>query len=192
MNIYLVRHTEYENPQGIFAFHLPVYLSKKGRKDAVKIGKWFVKNKLENLPIYTSPIVRCVQSSELIASQTGSFVKVDSRLIEVPCDNLEGKKKPKQESWVLEQDDPSREPKDKVIKRMMSIFTERVKDNKDCILVSHGEPLTFLYFHLTNTVIPKYPWSPENKNIIIRKGELVKMEIRNGSLVRAKKLSPLD
>ena len=192
MNIYLIRHTEYENPRGIFPFHLPVYLSKKGRKDAVKIGKWFVNNRLGNLSMYSSPIVRCVKTSELISSQTNSFIAVDERLIEVVCPNLQGKKKPEDRSWTLEQDDPSREIQEKVIERMINIYDEKVKEGKDCILVSHGEPIFFLYFHLIGKKIPKYPWSPENKNIIVNRGEVVKINIRDGSLVKAEKINPLD
>ena len=88
MYIYLVRHLEYENPEGIYPFYLPLNLSTKGRNDADKIANWFVKGKLLGLNIYTSPIVRCVQTANIIAEKTNSSVAIDQRLIESSCSNL--------------------------------------------------------------------------------------------------------
>lgn len=188
MNIYLVRHTEYYDPYNIFQFRLPFYLSEAGRKHSQLIGQWFANHRLTKLPIYSSPIVRCLQTSEIIASQTKSFVAADDRLIEVNCPNLQGKTKPDKDRWIVEQDDPSREPKNKVIKRVMDIINEKVKANEECILVSHGEPLTFVYWHLTKTEFPRYPWDPKNGNKVIRKGQIVKLEFEGKTFKKATKI----
>ena len=82
MHIYLVRHTKYHNPENIFPFHLPVNLSVEGREHARRIADWFTNKKLIKLPIFTSPVVRCVQTAEIIAGQTDSFVSADERLVE--------------------------------------------------------------------------------------------------------------
>src|SRR3972149_3616306 len=188
MNLYLVRHTEYENPQKIYPFYLPIFLSKEGRKNASKIGKLLVRENLHNHPIYTSPIVRCVQSAEIIAQQTDSFVQTDTRLIEVSCPNLQGKVMHKIDRWKIEQDDPSREPKNQIIARMMEVIKEKVAIGQDCIIVSHGEPLTFAYWHLTKQKFPRYPWNPKYRSLVILRGEVVKLEFKGKTFKKATKL----
>jgi broad specificity phosphatase PhoE len=190
MNIYLVRHTDVYNPDNLFYFRLPMVLSEKGRKQAQIVGGWFVSHNLKNLPIISSPMVRCVQTAELIASKTNSFVSVDERLIEDYCPNLQGKPCG-EKSWITEQEDPSREPKEEIIARMMSIVMERVKKGKDCILLSHGEPSIYLYWHLTKQKFLKYPWDPKNSHLVIRKGQVVKLEFSEKNFKKATKLSPV-
>src|SRR3989344_4403861 len=82
MHIYLVRHTLYHNPENIYAFHLPLYLSPEGRKHAGRVGDWFKNNVSSAIPIYTSPIVRTVQTAEIIASINNFQVQTDERLID--------------------------------------------------------------------------------------------------------------
>ncbi|HKZ35171.1 MAG TPA: histidine phosphatase family protein [Patescibacteria group bacterium] len=188
MNLYLVRHTEFNNPKNLFHFRLPMPLSATGRQNAKRIGQWFVKQKLKKLPIYSSPMVRCVQTAKLIGVQTDSSVTVDDRLIEVGCPNLQGKPKAEKQAWKIEQDDPSREPKDRVVARMMSVIKEKVSKGKECVLVSHGEPLTFAYWYLTNQKFPRYPWDPKNKSLIIQRGEVVKLEFQGKTFKKATKI----
>ena len=177
MNIYLVRHTPYYNPDNLFAFHLPMYLSEEGRMHAHLLGEWFVKNIGNNLPIYTSPIVRCVQTSEIVASHTKSFVATDDRLIETRLPNLQGKKQPIEKAWITEEHDSSRESRETILRRVLSIYNERVSAGNDCILVSHGDPITLLYYHLNKMEFPEYMWGPDNDKNIIHRGEIVKIEI---------------
>ena len=188
MHIYLVRHTEYSNPKGVYAFHLPFTLSRKGKNHAAKIGEWLNK-KGNSLPIYTSSIKRCVQTSEIIASKTNSIIRRDERLIEVYCPNLQGKKKPtkNEDSWKLEEDDLSREPWLKTLRRMINLFKEKVSLGEDCIFVSHGEPLTLLYYHLIDKKPRKYLWDPKNKNKVILKGMIVDIEVDNDNILSVKK-----
>jgi broad specificity phosphatase PhoE len=188
MNLYLVRHTEIDNPKNLFYFRLPMILSVKGRQNAKKIGQLFVSQELSHLPIYSSPMARCIQTAKLIASKTDSSVSIDERLIEVDCPNLQGTPKPKKDRWIVEQDDPTREPRDKVISRMMSVINEKAEANKESILVSHGEPLTFAYWHLIGKEFPRYPWDPKNKHLIIQKGEIVKIEFEGKIFKKATKI----
>jgi hypothetical protein len=41
MHISLVKHAKYHNPENIFPFHLPVYLSVEGQKHAQRVAEWF-------------------------------------------------------------------------------------------------------------------------------------------------------
>ena len=182
MNIYLVRHTHYANPKNVYAFRLPLRLSLEGEQHAQRIGRWFVENKLQKLPIYTSPIARCVQTAEIIAARTGATVKTDKRLIEIFAPSLQGKPQPAKMPWKVEEDDVSRESRESTLKRILEIYNEKVAEGNDCILVSHGEPITILYDYLNHKEPPKYLWGPENNENIINRGEIVKIELKNNRI----------
>lgn len=177
MHIYLVRHAKYHNPENIFPFHLPVHLSKEGREHVQRVAKWFLKRDVKDLPIFTSPIARCVQTAEIIAAQTNSYVACDERLIETHSPQLQGKVQPQTDAWKIEEEDMTRETQDSVRARAVSIFEEKVSEQNDCILVSHGDPLTILYFHLMGEKLPANLWSPANAEKVIDRGEIVDIEI---------------
>ena len=90
MTIYLVRHGNYLNPQNIYPFLLPVVLSPEGIEQIDRVGQWFKDQSALELPIYTSPVKRCVQTAEIISHAIDSSITVDDRLIEVRCPNLQG------------------------------------------------------------------------------------------------------
>ena len=177
MHIYLVRHTKYHNPENIFPFHLPVNLSVEGRNHAQRVAEWFKSRKISKLPIFSSPIVRCVQTSEIIAAQTGSYVSCDDRLVETHSPGIQGTRKPEKDDWKVEDDDPSREPKESIAERSLSIFEEKREEQQSCILVSHGDPLTILYYQLIEKKLPKDMWDPKNIELVIDRGEIVDVEI---------------
>ena len=177
MHIYIVRHTAYANPTKVFAFHLPLNLSLEGRADAFKIGNWFKKNSANKIPIYSSPIVRCVQTSEIIASKTKSFVSIDKRLIEASCPKIQGKIDYLNTSG---EDEPSKESRESMLKRILDIFEEKAKFKEDCILISHGDPITLLYHHLKKIKVPKYFWKKNRSKNIVEKGDIVDIEIEDG------------
>ncbi len=189
MIIYLIRHTKYHNPDNIYPFHLPVYLSSEGRRHANLIAEWYKKNKLLELPIFSSPIARCVQTSEIIASKTKSFVSIDDRLTETYCPGLQGKKQAEKDAWKVEEDEPTRESKESLLKRALSIFDEKVKGGKDCIFVSHGDLTTVLYYHLRNKALPKYLWDPANYKEVVNKGSTIKVRIKDNNVVDVKKIT---
>ncbi|MDQ3008745.1 MAG: histidine phosphatase family protein [bacterium] len=187
MHIYLVRHTKYHNPENIFPFHLPVYLSTEGRGHAQRIAEWFRHQKLLELPIYTSPILRCVQTAEIIAGATGSFVMSDGRLVETASPDFQGKVKPATDSWKHEQEDPTREPQASIEDRVADIFAEKMSIGQDCILVSHGDPLTILYYRLQQQPLPDHLWDPKNVDKVIDRGEIVEIEIKDGTVTNLKR-----
>jgi broad specificity phosphatase PhoE len=188
MTIYLVRHTQYHNPENIFPFHLPVYLSADGREHAKRVAAWFAEQRLEKLPIFTSPIARCVQTAEIIAAKTDSFVATDARLVETYSPGIQGTTRPGKDDWMVEDDDPSRETAKSITDRVTSIFEEKKAEQQECILVSHGDPLTILYYHLLGKPLPPEMWNPQNQDLVISRGEIVKIEIKDNeySLTRYK------
>jgi len=187
--MYLVRHTEYLNPERIFPFHLPVFLSPEGRSHAKRIGEWFVTNNHKNIPIYSSRLVRTVQTAEIIASQTNSNVMIDIRLVEYTSPSLQGTKMSDVDTWKQEQEDNSRETYDSIKIRMKSILSEMLNKKEDCILISHGDPLTLLYYTIMNMQLPEFLWTPELEPICIQKGEIVQLEYNDNTLLHSQRIN---
>ena len=179
MTIYLVRHGEYSNPDNIFPFYLPVILSEQGKEHIKRAGSWLTQKGVKDTPIFTSPILRAVETAEIIALSTNAKVLTDDRLIESYCPNLEGKRQPDDEKQAVELQcrDESREPVESVQKRMIECFDEKVREGKDCVLVSHGDPLTALYYHLTQKELVSCLFDDEHIDIYVKRGEIVSVQI---------------
>lgn len=183
MKIYLVRHAVFHNPNNVFPFHLPLYLSPVGRKHVKRVGEWFASKSASGLPVISSPIVRCVQTSEIIASVTKSDVTLDERLIEVANPKLQGTPLPP-EHWKTEESDPDTESIEDIRKRVFNWFEDMLKTGGDVIGVSHGTPLTVLYFTLTGQTVAPHLWSPENESKNIQRGEIAVLTIDNKNLIK--------
>jgi broad specificity phosphatase PhoE len=182
MKLYFVRHTEYYNPAHLYAFHLPFHLTEYGRKQAASLGDWFVSKHIKEIPIIASPIVRTVQTAELISAKTNSMVTVDRRLIESACPELQGKVHATEKHWIEEEDNRTRESHKSMLQRMKSICDETVSSGKDTILVSHGDPLTVLYYYLIQEHPPRYFWDPKNAALVIQRGEIVEVKLDDGEV----------
>jgi phosphohistidine phosphatase len=79
MDIYFLRHGEAEDtaPDQTDA-ERP--LTKKGRKQARKAGKWFAKNGISCEVIVSSPLLRASQTAKPIAKKLGVGMIADARL----------------------------------------------------------------------------------------------------------------
>jgi len=187
MKIYLVRHTEYENPKNIYAVWLPFKLSKLGKRHAKTVAEYLAKKCEIGVPITASPIERCQETAKYIAKQTKSKIETDKRLIEVYSPGLQGKTIPGKNDYIFEEGDPKRERRTKIRVRMLSIFNEKIKEGKDCILVSHGDPIVTLYYHLSHLKLLRFLWNPKNPNLIM-KGEIVEIDIENGEVIKVERI----
>lgn len=191
MKIYLVRHTEYKNPRGIYPFWMQVSLSELGEEHAKILANWFAKKEKEGIPIFSSPLKRCRQTAQIIASKTKSKIKTDKRLIETWAPNIQGTKIPKENDWIYEESDPERENRTKIKKRMLSIFREKVRKGKNCILVSHGDPIVTLYYHFSKKKLPKYLWVPGNPYLVM-KGEILEITIEDKEVKKVERIRLWD
>ncbi len=167
--LFLIRHCEYDNPNNIYAFHLPVTLSARGRERAKRIGLW-LKDRSEKLVVYSSPIIRAVQTAEIIASFTNSHVYIDSDLIEVKEAKLQGKKMPPSNPYKDIYKPGLQEAPELMLERMRRVFNKHIKSNNDIALVSHGDPLTILLYELLNE---ERPVNLTFSKHYIEKGEVV-------------------
>ena len=166
---------------------MEVPLSKLGKEHALILANWFQKKCKIKIPIFSSPLKRCKQTAKIIGAKTKSKIETDKRLIETFAPNLQGKKIPKEKSWIYEESDPEREKRTMIKKRMLLIFNEKVKQDKDCILVSHGDPIVTLYYHFSKKRLPKYLWLPENPYLIM-KGDILEITIEEKKVKKVERI----
>lgn len=155
-HIYLLRHTEFENPDNTFHGRLPVKLAPAGREQAKLVGSWFRDKKIR--VIYSSEVERCRETSEIVAGILSIPVVFDKRLLEILTAiqgmNLAKYKKDRNIRFSLT-DRLGGETTRDVQVRMLDFFYEKVKDEPgNCIVCSHGDGLYFLYLALMGKEIP--------------------------------------
>jgi len=156
--IYLIRHPEFENPQNIFHGRLPVVLSQEGRDRASRVADWFADKAISQ--IYSSAVLRCKQMSEIIAAKIQVPISYDLRLLETlsvmqGMSMLEFEKYNDRPFTFLQE--LGGESPQQIQDRMIDFFqTIKLKDEGNVIICSHGDPLMFLYFYLTNEQLPDY------------------------------------
>ncbi len=185
MEIFIVRHTEYDNPKNIYPIRLPLYLSRLGRNNAKRIGLWFKKNKSQKLSIYSSPVVRTLQTAEIIASYINSFVFIDSNLIEVRH-GLQGKPIPKNNPWGKDvYNHPTMESQKNVLRRMVKAYKDKVTTGKNCILVTHGDHITLLWHYLKGDKFPIKLWLDKH---YVAKGEILKIILRDKKVINIERI----
>jgi len=94
-NLYLIRHGEVENPEGIEYMRLPGFgLSKKGREQMLTLSKK-LKNKSIDL-IYASPLQRTKESAKILSENISSKkipIKYSQELLEANYKKWQGIKR---------------------------------------------------------------------------------------------------
>lgn len=78
-SIYLLRHCDYSNPRNILPGRLPLELSEKGKEQAEKLKNHFIDKHIGK--IYSSAVLRCKQTSEIIAAGSIPII-FDQRILE--------------------------------------------------------------------------------------------------------------
>jgi broad specificity phosphatase PhoE len=152
--VYLVRHCEYENPDNIFPGRLPVPLSKSGFARAQKLHDYFVDKNIQ--AIYSSPVLRCKQTSESISDGSIPIVH-DVRLAET-FSAYQGYKVQgdltNDSSWLeyhSHVDELGGETFADLTKRVMDFFSAViVPGTGNVIICSHQDPLYALYCELAH------------------------------------------
>lgn len=184
MDIFFVRHTEYENPLKIYPYRLPFILSKEGRLHAKNIGNWLRDNKYIGLPIYTSPIVRTLQTAEIIAALTNSKIYKEENLIEFTWNKQQGESIPKHNDWSQFYKPGLQEPAKSILERTKKVFDKIVKGGIDSIALSHGDNITLLYYFLLNQPAPVLYKS----KFYIEKGEILFIRLNKNKKISLKRI----
>lgn len=178
--IYLVRHTNYENPDNICAGRLPFPLSELGREEALNLQKYFANKQIEK--IYSSAVERCKETAMIIANQQIE-IDYDSRLLETLSAG-QGRPGNNGQNYFGHRLSLGGESNKTIQERMVDFFEHTAwQEGRNYIICSHGDPLYFLYQYLKNEPlitdieigqpIPKYPNYQE-------KGSVLPITMENG------------
>lgn len=177
--IYVIRHGEVHNPDGILYGRLPGYgLTERGRKEVYHTAD-FLRNKQIDL-IYASPLMRARQTAEIIRKFLNlNTVHISKDIIEIqtsyqgiPFADLN----PIQSEIYLQPKAKTDETVEQIALRMVEFvrFLEKEYRGKRIVFVSHGDPIMALTAIIKNMPMRfeslrtgKYVMHAEAREIII-------------------------
>ncbi len=160
----LVRHGQSEtNVSGVFPDDASAspHLTEEGVRQARDIGQHL--KKLDVDIIYTSPIIRAVETANLINESLGTRIVVDERLKEVKLGKLAGKRTTEvfniKPEWYLDYfEDLDRfglEKYPEIIKRMKGAIDDALSSGHNvAVFVSHLEPIRAIVAYALGAVGP--------------------------------------
>ncbi|MBP7700584.1 histidine phosphatase family protein [Candidatus Woesebacteria bacterium] len=150
--IYLVRHAQYSNPRNILVGRLPVELSQEGKQEASDLADYF--SDKEIFKIYSSSVLRCKQTSEII-SKNQIEIKYDTRILET-FSAMQGYWEFDWLHFFNNIDTLGGETPEDISKRMLDFWDDIIssENDKNIIICSHGDPLYVLYAHLADIALP--------------------------------------
>jgi broad specificity phosphatase PhoE len=180
--IYLVRHGTYDNPKNILTGRLPLPLNEEGKQQAKKLQEYF-KDK-EIAKIYSSAVMRCKQTTEIIAGTTVPIV-YDKRILESfsAYQGMWYEGKPSWKDFFQHRDELGGEGYIEIQSRMMDFFNKVVlTETGNLIICSHSDPLWCLYLGILNRPLTdELEELGENGNPeYLQKGSIQPVTIENG------------
>ena len=193
--LHLVRHCDVRNPDGVLYGHLPDFpLSEKGVKQAHALGRFFARTKARQ--IYSSPLERARQTSEIIASHLNSAsITYTDDLIETRFGLYLQGVPPKQVPWrrplwlihmvlpgLLSNDESVDALAARVRRPLMRLLADHPGEGGIC--VSHGDPIQG--FWVTAEHRPKYALH----RLQCAKGGLLELDYEGEELRRLAYLPP--
>lgn len=191
----LVRHCDVRNPDGVLYGHLPDFpLSEKGVRQAHALGRYFAGTRARQ--IYSSPLERARQTSEIIASYLDSVpITYTDDLIETRFGLYLQGVPPKQVPWrrplwlihmvwpgLLSNDESVEELAARVQRPLMRLLDDHPGDGGIC--VSHGDPIQG--FWVTADGRPRYALH----RLQCAKGGLLQLDYEDKALQRLTYLAP--
>ena len=149
--LYLVRHCEVRNPEGVLYGHLPSFgLTDNGVQQAHTIGRYLEDRNVRE--IYTSPLERARQTAEIVASHLSVPVTPTEDLIEARFGLYLQGVKPRDVPWrrplwlihmvwpgLLPQDETVAAMAARVRRPLMQLLHDHPGEGGVCI--SHGDPI---------------------------------------------------
>lgn len=174
MKIYIVRHSESEaNTRDILAGQKDFSLSQRGIADAKQLASKILGN-LRPQIVYSSPLIRAIQTALPLVMSNRIPLLIDERIIEhdigifagktyaeVEADPRYEKNRLKRWNWTP----PSGESYEQLARRLDSFFSQLPAEGPDCLIVTHAVTMRIIRGLLENT-LPLYPESiPKNGEI---------------------------
>lgn len=147
--VYLVRHGSVENPDDVSYGRGPAPLSEKGRKEMEDLCRLLQARKVVFDVIISSPVVRALQSAEILKDQLGiARLGVREELNDVGIGKLEGAPMQIIRDANYEEEGLAAlgfkiEPKRDILQRAAKLIDEVVAgpEGRNVVLVSHGDIL---------------------------------------------------
>jgi len=91
LTLYLVRHGEVHNPEGILYGHLPGFgLSQRGREQIRRAAELLQERGIFQ-GLYASPLQRAQESARIISARLGLEILTEPRIIETGVEGYQGK-----------------------------------------------------------------------------------------------------
>ena len=146
--IYLVRHGEVHNPEGIIYGWLPGYrLSDRGRGELAAAAEALAPRAPFDALI-TSPLERAQESAGILAQRLGMTPVIDARLAETDVAGYQGKPfsalpKP----YITEEGVPGIEGAASMRSRLLAWAADAAGRHERVIAVSHRDPIAVLLLH---------------------------------------------
>lgn len=161
--IYLVRHGDVENPEGVYYGRLPGFaLSELGREQARAAGRHLSESAITK--IYASPQTRAQETARLIQAELTSeppiqreeaINEIYSRFDGISQAEMEGR----DWNFYAGEGQPYEQPQD-ILGRVRAFIhrVRRVHAGEEIVAVSHADPIVFYWLWALNV-----PLTPENR-----------------------------
>ena len=187
--IFLCRHAEPDNPDGVFYGHLPGFgLGAVGVRQALGLGDFLRPHPVRHF--YTSPLLRCEQTARLAASRLGPEIPIDVRddLTEAAFGNyMQGVKRwqapLRRPLFVVHFVTPGKLSFDESVSEMADrvgrVCQEAVKafPGEAAVLVSHADPIKATW----NRYLGQADW--RFHLLEVPKGGFLELQYEEGELV---------
>ncbi|MEK7539625.1 MAG: histidine phosphatase family protein [Patescibacteria group bacterium] len=184
--IFLVRHCEYANPRRVVPGRLPFPLSAVGRKRAKRLAEFFADKQITK--IYSSAVLRAQQTADQISGGKIPVVN-DARLLET-FSAYQGTPSRSQKQDRLDYYTHTKELGGETyldIQRRIVLFFDEIRRKKEgnVIVVSHGDPVNFLFVFLHHGKLPPVSrelWDKVNASYQ-SKGSIRPLELVGGKVI---------
>lgn len=182
--VYLLRHCRYDNPRKILPGRLPLELSAEGKQTAKRLCDHFQDKNIGR--IYTSAVLRCRQTAEIVADGKIPIV-FDQRLLET----LSAYQGFWGENWhgdgfhfFTHRPELGGENLADIQKRMASFWDEVIPDLKENIIIlSHGDPLQALYAYVHHLPLPADNAQEKDIPGWLNPGEFLEIETQGKKII---------
>lgn len=167
LTIYLVRHGEVHNPQGIIYGHLPGYgLSQKGREQLVQAAG-LLQGRGPFQGLYVSPLQRAQESAQILGEHLGLALTTEPLIVETGVEGYQGQpfSALPRPYMTEERTVPGIECAASIRGRFLSwaaVVLERHADGQ-LIAVSHRDPIVLSLLHWMGKgleELPEFPLAP--------------------------------
>lgn len=156
--ILLIRHGSVENPNDICYGRLPIPLSQKGEDEILHLARELIYRGVKVDAIYSSPIVRAIQSSLIIKKELGiNRLEIKDALTDLGIGSLEGAPMQIIRDLNYNEEEIRRggfgiEAKEDVVRRVGKVIDEIVENHpgETIALVNHGDTTRLGLWYLEN------------------------------------------